>query len=43
VRFQVWRDDIISHRLKVTLIRILTAEGSKYRNLVKRERERETW
>ncbi|KAG2485571.1 hypothetical protein HYH03_015735 [Edaphochlamys debaryana] len=30
----VWRDDILSPRLKQALLRILTAEGSKYKTLV---------
>ncbi|KAG2432824.1 hypothetical protein HXX76_008558 [Chlamydomonas incerta] len=30
----VWRDDLLSPRLKGALLRILTAEGSKYRTLV---------
>ncbi|KAG2448902.1 hypothetical protein HYH02_006250 [Chlamydomonas schloesseri] len=30
----VWRDDLISPRLKGALLRILTADGSKYRTLV---------
>eukprot|EP00198_Chlamydomonas_reinhardtii_P001173 XP_001690508.1 predicted protein [Chlamydomonas reinhardtii] len=30
----VWRDDLVSPRLKGALLRILTAEGSRYRTLV---------
>ncbi len=30
----VWRDDLLGSRLKGALLRILTAEGSKYRPVV---------
>ncbi len=39
----VWRDDLVSPRLKAALLRILTAEGSKYRGVVSREEGRQRW